>query len=350
MSLFSRAPSALCILRLSAIGDVCHALAAVQQIQQHWPETRIVWVVGKTELQLLSSVPGVEFIPYDKKLGWKGMLALWRKLRDYRFDALLNMQTALRASLLSMGIRADYKIGFGKRRAREGQQWFVNRRIEDPAAPHVLDGFLAFAAYLGVPTGKPQWRLGLKQEDYQGVRHYIDSERKTLIISPCSSKAEKDWLPERYAEVADFAYEQGMKVILCASPAARELKMVAEIERLCRFRPLSLAGKTSLKQLAALIDMADLVIAPDSGPAHIATVQGTPVIGLYAYHNPLRTGPYNNLDDVISVYESNVMREFGKTSAQLPWATKLKGKNLMAQIQAAEVMQRISEVMQREAS
>ena len=114
--------------------------------------------------------------------------------------------------------------------------------------------------------------------------------------------------------------------------------MVKKIIALCDFEPVDASGKTSLKQLAALIHQADLVISPDSGPAHIATTQGTPVIGLYAYHNPLRTAPYHNLDNVVSVYEENVQKEQGKPSNELPWATKLKGKNLMAEIQVEQVV------------
>ena len=114
--------------------------------------------------------------------------------------------------------------------------------------------------------------------------------------------------------------------------------MLKKIIALCYFQPVDASGKTSLKQLAALIHQANLVISPDSGPAHIATTQGTPVIGLYAYHNPLRTAPYHNLDNVVSVYEENVQKEQGKPSGELPWATKLKGKNLMAEIQVEQVV------------
>ncbi|WP_373099653.1 MULTISPECIES: glycosyltransferase family 9 protein [Pasteurellaceae] len=337
MPLFSQAPQSICILRLSAIGDVCHALAAVQQIQRHWRDTNITWIIGKTEAQLFARVPGIEFIVYDKKSGWQGVLALWKQLKNRRFDALLNMQTAFRASMLSLGIKARYKIGFGQKRSREGQRWFVNRRIEDPQNPHVLDGFLAFAQYLGVPVAPPHWDLGITEADRQTVRGYFDPARKTLLICPCSSKAEKDWLTERYAELVNLAQRHNRQVILCGSAAKREMETAERIAALCDVAPLNLCGKTSLPQFAALIAMADLLIAPDSGPAHIATTQGTPVIGLYAYHNPLRTGPYYNLSEVVSVYEQNARQQFAKPSDQLPWATKLKGKNLMAQIQVADV-------------
>ncbi|WP_424409295.1 glycosyltransferase family 9 protein [Pasteurella sp. PK-2025] len=341
MALFHTAPRALCILRLSAIGDVCHALAVVQQIQRYWQDTKITWIVGKTEAQLLAGIPNVELIVYDKKTGWRGVLTLWKTLRKQRFDALLNMQTALRASVISLGIHAKYKIGFGQQRAREGQWLFTNKRVEDPSNPHVLDGFMAFAHYLGVPTSSPTWQLAISEADRQAVAGYLDPTRKNLLISPCSSKKEKDWLVERYAQVANLANQHHVHVILCASPAPREMAMIEQIKALCDFQPTDLAGKTNLKQLCALIGMVDLVISPDSGPAHMATMQGTNVIGLYAYHNPLRTGPYHNLDNVVSVYEQHVQKEFGKSSDQLPWATKLKGKNLMADISVEAVVNQI---------
>ena len=134
-------------------------------------------------------------------------------------------------------------------------------------------------------------------------------------------------------------------MILSASAAPREQKIIEKITALCDIKPINLAGKTSLKELTALIGMVDLVISPDSAAAHIATSQHTPVIGLYAYHNPLRTGPYNNLANVVSVYEQHAIKEFGKPSAQLPWATKLKGKNLMSDIQVDDVIAQMTHFM-----
>lgn len=338
MTLFSTPPKSICILRLSAIGDVCNALSAVQQIQRYWKDTQITWIVGKTEMQLLQNVKGIRFIPYDKKAGWKGILALWKTLRGEHFDVLLNMQTALRASMISLGIKATYKVGFSKNRAREGQWLFTQHKINEPNNPHVLAGFWAFVEYLGLPVEIPKWDLAIGEKEISAVRQFIDPTRKNLLISPCSSKSEKDWLPARYVEIANIAHQQNINVILCGSSSEREQAIIQKILSLCEFQPVNASGKTSLLELAALIGLADLVLTPDSGPAHIATAQGTPVIGLYAYHNPLRTGPYNNLPEVVSVYEQNVQQEFGKPLSELPWATKLKGKDLMAQITVDSVV------------
>lgn len=344
--LFQQAPTSLCILRLSAIGDVCQALAAVQQIQRHWPQTEITWIVGKVESQLLANIPHIKVITYDKKTGWLGVVRLWNLLKDKQFDALLMMQTALRASVLSLGIKAKYKIGFGVQREREMQRLFINQRISEPQNPHVLSGFIGFANYLGVPTFEPQWDFYITESERQSILPFIDVERKNLIIAPCSSKAEKDWQIERYAAVANYAHQQNMNVIFCASSSLREKQIVSQIIALCQFEPIDLSGKTTLRQLLALIEQVDLVISPDSAAAHLASAVNTPVIGLYAYHNPQRTGPYCYLERVVSVYEQNAQKEFGKSPNQLPWATKLKGKNLMAQIQVTEVIAQMNGLIQ----
>ncbi|POB69133.1 ADP-heptose--LPS heptosyltransferase I, partial [Vibrio vulnificus] len=90
---------------MSAIGDVCHAVAAVQALQRHWPSTKVTWVIGKVEAQLLQGLEGVELIVFDKKQGLDGMKAVWRQLKGHRFDALVHMQLALRASLVTLGIK-----------------------------------------------------------------------------------------------------------------------------------------------------------------------------------------------------------------------------------------------------
>jgi heptosyltransferase I len=84
MPLFSVPPKTLCLIRLSAIGDCVHAVAMVQAIQRQWPQTRIVWIMGKLEAQLLGDLPGINVIPFDKKAGFRGYWQIWRHLRHIR--------------------------------------------------------------------------------------------------------------------------------------------------------------------------------------------------------------------------------------------------------------------------
>ncbi len=337
----------ICILRLSAIGDVCHTLAVVQAIQRQYPTAEITWIIGKTEATLVQGLPNVTLIPYDKKTRWKEIFTLWQKLKDKRFNFLLNLQTAFRASILSLGIKADKKIGFSQDRSREMQHLFINQKVEMTDKIHVLDGQMMFAKAMGVTDLTPKWELPLSDKDRAFSAQFIDRSRKNVVISPCSSKAEKDWLPERYAEIANWLMAQNVNVILVGSPAKNELKTTACIQALAS-NCVNLAGKTNLKQLAALLKQADLVISPDTGSAHIASIQNVPVIGLYAIHNPRRTAPYNDQANVISVYDQAVLDYYGKPWNELPWATKAKAKNnekLMARISVDAVKKKVVEIL-----
>ena len=342
-------PLSLCILRLSAIGDVCHTLAVVQAIQRQYPDAEITWIIGKTEAMLMQDLPNVTLIPFDKKSGWKGVFTIWKQLAHKRFDFLLNMQTAFRASILSLGIKADKKMGFNKDRAREMQWLFTNQKVEQTTSPHVLDGQMMFAKAIGVTDLTPKWQLPIPAEMVEKAKQWLDPMRKNVVISPCSSKAEKDWLIDRYADIANWLMAQNINVILVGSPAKRELEMTTCIQQLAP-NVQNLVGKTSLKELAALLKLADLVLSPDTGSAHIASIQGTPVIGLYAIHNPHRTAPYNDQKNVISVYDEAVQTYYGKPWQELSWATKAKsktGENLMASISVESVKQKIVEILVR---
>src|SRR5512145_3202158 len=99
-------PDSICVLRLSALGDVCHALPVVRTLQDAWPQTRITWIIGALEHKLLGHVPGIEFVVFDKKSGRRGYGDLRTRFAGRRFDVLLHMQLALRASLVAARVPA----------------------------------------------------------------------------------------------------------------------------------------------------------------------------------------------------------------------------------------------------
>ncbi len=180
MPLFNSAPKSVCFLRLSAIGDVCHAIAAVQALQKHWPETKVTWIIGKVEAQLVQGLEGVELIIFDKKAGWTGIQSVWKALKGQRFDALVHMQLALRASIVTLGIRANYKVGFNRERAKEGQWLFTNRKIPDTHSQHVLDSFFSFIHYLGVPRSQPECSCLLIKSIFSSLNRYYKRSRPSL--------------------------------------------------------------------------------------------------------------------------------------------------------------------------
>ena len=347
--------NSICILRLSAIGDVCHAVATVQAIQRHYPNVQITWVIGKVEAMLLADLPGVEFVVFDKKLGIKAYGDLKRKLNGRQFDVLLHMQVALRANLASLVINARRKIGFDWQRAKELHALFMRERIAPQQNPHVLDGFAGFARHLGVPFltepgNQPQWQMPLNDSHRDWARSQLKpAVRGHLVICPAASKAERNWLAARYAAIADYANAEGFAVYLCGGPTALELQLAGEIKQAAQSDIIDLVGKTNLKQLLALLEQASIVLAPDTGPAHMAVTVGTPVVGLYGHSNPDRTGPYLYRADVAEVYHDELQRQTGKTASQLPWGTRVKGSHIMAQIEVETVWQKIQQVIAREA-
>ncbi|WP_199610399.1 glycosyltransferase family 9 protein [Flocculibacter collagenilyticus] len=337
--MFESSPKSICILRLSAIGDVCHAVSTVQAIQRCYPEASITWIIGKVEAALLAGLPGVEFVIFDKKQGKQAYKQLMQDMKGRLFDVLLHMQVAFRANLAAHFIPARTKLGFDKARSKELHSVFINQRIKAQTAPHVLDGFRAFASAIGVPESAPSWQMPLSDDDISFAQQVIPNHKPTLIISPAASKAERNWLPERYAAVAEYASSKGFDVLLCGGPAKLDRALGDDILRHAQCNITDYIGKTSLKQMLALLGRASLVLAPDTGPAHMAVTQGTPVIGLYAHSNPDRTGPYHYRDYVCEVYFKNLQTLTGKTAEQHKPGKRIKGAELMAQIDVEQVIQ-----------
>lgn len=336
--------NSLCLLRLSAIGDVCHAVAMVQAIQRQYPQLKITWVIGKLEYQLLKHLPGIEFVIFDKSQGWRSYLNLHKALKGRRFDILLHMQVALRATLASLAISAKIRVGFDRARAKEGQWLVTNHKVEPLAEPHVLDGFMGFAKAIGVSDITPSWNIPVPHSDTEFAQRQIADGEKVLVICAAASKAERNWLPERYAAVAQHAVNKGYRVILCGGPTALEKTLADDITNACSAKLDNLVGKTSLTQLLALLKRASLVLAPDTGPAHMAVTQGTPVIGLYAHSNPGRTGPYLSQQYVVSAYQEAIASQ---QSGEVKWGTRAKGEHLMALISVEAVIEKFDQVIQQ---
>jgi heptosyltransferase I len=299
-------------------------------------------VIGKLEYQLLKHLPGIEFVIFDKSQGWRSYLNLHKALKGRRFDVLLHMQVALRATLASLAISAKVRVGFDRARAKEGQWLVTNHRVEPLAQPHVLEGFMGFAKAIGVSDITPSWNIPVPQADTEFAQRQIADGEKVLVICAAASKAERNWLPERYAAVAQHAVNKGYRVILCGGPTALEKTLAEDIANACSAKLDNLVGKTSLTQLLALLKRASLVLAPDTGPAHMAVTQGTPVIGLYAHSNPGRTGPYLSQQYVVSAYQEAIASQ---QSGEVKWGTRAKGEYLMALISVEAVIEKFELVV-----
>jgi len=336
------------MLRLSAIGDTCHAAAVLQALQAAWPDTRITWIIGKLEARLMSVIlPGVEFITFDKRSMSGELLRLRKLLAARRFDVLLDLQLSARASLVSMLVRAPVKLGFDRPRARELQWLFTNAHIAPATCEHVLDSFLGFVRALGIEPKPPSWNPVLPPDAARYADHVIPDLRPTLVISPCSSHRLRNWPADRYAAVADHAAIRGMRVVLAGGRSDLERSMGAAIIAAATHSAsiVNQIGKDTLPELLALLAKATVLLSPDSGPVHMATMVGTPVIGLYAATRTARAGPYFSRQWCIDKYDEASRQVYGKPASDIPWTTKIEKPGVMELIEVHEVTTRLDGLM-----
>ncbi len=343
--MFERPPARVCVLRLSALGDVCHTLPVVRTLQAEWPDTELTWVIGKLEAQLLAGLDGVELVVFDKRGGWREFRNLRRRLADRRFDVLLQMQAALRASLLARCIRAPVRLGFDRRRAVDFQWLFTTHRIAAREREHVMDGLFGFTDALGIARRPIRWDIPVPPGDRDWARRELGSHPRVVVISPCSSQRARNyrnWPVSHYEAVARYAGERlGARVVLTGGPSEFERRYARELCAALRPPPLDLIGRTSLKQLLAVLELADVLIGPDSGPVHLANAVGTPVIGLYATSTPLRTGPYHRREWTVNAYPEALLAEQGKRVEEVRWGRRVRDPAAMERIAVEAVTERL---------
>ncbi len=372
-------PKSLCVLRLSALGDCINAFGVIGALNKQYPDLKLSWVIDKRFAPLFKDEQGQDLVPLHtvdfKNQGLKTVLALKKELSSERFDILLNMQTSIKASLCSLAIKAQDKYGYDSERSREGQRFFINHQVPSPENKHVLSGFLAFAQSCNLPVDKPYWDFKLAPELIEKMQTIIGSDKfmalspcsavqsknwnscnlpvdkpywdfklapeliekmqtiigsdKFMALSPCSAVQSKNWNIQGNIAMANYAYEQGFKVVLIGGPSQIEMQTCNIIAEQCP-HCLNLCGKTNLRELAALLSLSSIVLSPDSGSMHLASALNTPVIGLFARHDDKRVGPWNFMDLNVSVYEQLAKQELnGQT---IPWRYRVKQDQAMDNI------------------
>ncbi len=336
----------ICILRLSAIGDVTHVIPVIRAIRQQWPDAEITWVCGKFEYKLLKVFENIRFVIFDKKKGFKAYRELWAELKSENFDLLLQMQVAARANIASLGIKAKVRLGWDKARSRDFHHFFINHRISSHNQQHQVQGFLEFARELGVQVNEPEWKIPVTESAKTFANKYIKQHKKVLVISACSSHKLRNWFADRYAKLADYAIEKyDMQVILSGGPSELEINMANDITHYMKNEALNLVGQDTLEQLVGLLSKATVVVSPDSGPAHIANAVGVPVIGLYACTWSKRSGPYNSLEYCVDKFELATKKVLNKSASELRWGAKVEVPGVMELIEVDEVCQKLDEVL-----
>jgi len=333
------------VLRLSAIGDTCHALAVIRRLQDNWPDIRITWIIGKTEALLMSDIAGIEFIIFDKSKGRQAYGQVSKQLSGRRFDLALCMHASMRANLLCRKIPSPIRLGYDRERARDFQWLFTNRRIPAAKKEHVLEAMMSFATAAGAESRDLRWDIPIPDSARQFSDQFVEAGKPLVVISPCSSQRSRNY---RNWSVADYAgtilhlqHHHGCTVVLTGGNSEVEQEYGEALATDAMKPVANLVGKTSLKELFALISAADLVICPDSGPAHMATASGTPVISLFATSNPDRTGPYLSRSLTVNRYPEAARKYLHRGVDALRWGQRVRHRDAMGLITIDDVTSKI---------
>jgi heptosyltransferase I len=298
-------PDNICIVMMSAVGDAVHVLPVINALKRANPRTRITWVLQPGPATLVRGHRSVdEIIIFDRARGWRAFAGVRSELAKRRFDLVINLQVYFKAGIVTAFTRAPIKLGFDRSRARDFNWLFTSTKIPAHALQHVQDQYFEFLGALGVSSEPVEWDLGPWPDERAWQAQFLTSvNRPVASIVIATSKPEKDWIPERWAEVADALYlRYGMQVVLVGGTSERERAAERIVMERASHKPRSELG-SGLRKLVSILDASSLVLSPDTGPLHMSVALDRPVISLMGYTNPKRTGPYRKFHDLmIDVY------------------------------------------------
>jgi heptosyltransferase I len=289
---------------LSAIGDAVHVLPVANSLKRAWPDCRITWIIQPVPHLLVRGHPAIdEFILFHRKRGIGALGAytqLRRYVRDRRFDLVLALQVYFKAGLITGIVPATRKVGFDRARARDLNWLFTNDRIPARPVQHVQDQYFEFVEHLGIDPRPAEWRIRLSDAEREAqARFFGDVDQPTCAVVVGTSKLEKNWQPDGYSQILDaLRFTYGLQPVLVGGPSAVEREIADRILARTRSKPIDALGD-DLRKLIYILDGSALCISPDTGPLHISRALETPVIGLYGYTNPKRTGPYRAYEDLV---------------------------------------------------
>lgn len=335
-------PKSICIVRLSALGDVLMLVPLIRTLQANFPQATITWIISRPAFDLVEGMDGVEFVVIDKPNGVGDYWGFWKQMHKRRFDVLLATQASFRANLLYALIHAKRKIGYDSLRAKDGHGWFVHETIQ-PGCDHTLDGFLKFADAINVRVKDIRWDLPIGEAEQTWARQQIPyGTGPILLVNPAASKPERSWMVERYVEVIRYAQKRWQaQVVLTGGPGEYDKQLGEQIA--IQVPVINLIGKTKPKQLLALISQADVLLCPDTGPSHMATAVSTPVIALHAVTSSDVSGPYAYRHLSVDCYPEAVQTILKKTPETNVWGTHAHGSETMKLVSVDAVIAKLEQ-------
>ncbi|MDB5303165.1 MAG: ADP-heptose:LPS heptosyltransferase [Phycisphaerales bacterium] len=301
---FASPPQRILIIKPSAIGDIVHALPVLSLLRRRWPEAHVSWVVTTACGGLLDGHPLLdEVIPFERRRygkGWRkpsaaaGLFQFTRSLRERQFDLVIDLQGLFRSGWLAAKTRAPVRVGPSE--AREFGWMFYTHRVRTGFPEgQAVERYLNIAEALGLGRGPVEFVFPTNDEDRRFVDGLVTPGIRYAVFFPGANWVTKRWPPEKFAAcVAPLRDRYGLQSVVAGGGG--DSAIAAHIPG-----TIDLTGKTNLRQLVALLERADLVIANDTGPMHIAAALGRPLVTMYGPTSPFRTGPFGRLDSVVQL-------------------------------------------------
>ncbi len=334
-------PRRVCVVMLSALGDTVHALPVVTALKAHDPAVHVTWILQPGPALLVRGHAAVdEILVFHRSRGWRGFRDLRRELRARRFDVVLALQPYFKAGLITWMARAPVKLGFDIARSRDLNWLFTTRRIPRRAQRHLQDQFFEFLDALGVPHGAPDWGLTPGDAEREVARRLLGEARRPVVgFVVATSRREKNWKPERYAELASrLGRDLGASCVLLGAATPHERAAADAILAAADPRPIDALG-SGLRNLLGLLEACDVVVSPDTGPFHMCVAMNVPAVGLYGFTNPKRVGPYQRFGDLLIDAYGNPGEDYPASGAYRP--------GRMARITTEQVFEKVQVALRK---
>ena len=293
------------ILRMGALGDIVHTLPAVAALRQSFPRAQIDWLVDSKWSPVLEGNPdATKIIPIDRR-NWRNVFATIRQLRAARYTIALDFQSLYRSAILARLSGAPRRVGFDAKYAREGGAALFYTEKVTPHRLHKVEHNIELVESVGARAEEIRFWLPTSREAREHVDRVLAAHGVTdfFVLSPGGGWASKCWPAERYGALHRALVERyGWRGVISFGPGERGLAEIVRCEACLPGQaasPEPLVELFDLPQLIALLRRAKLVVAADTGPLHLASALGTPVVGLYGPTDPARNGPFSKHDVVI---------------------------------------------------
>jgi lipopolysaccharide heptosyltransferase I len=299
------------VVRLSSVGDLVHTLPAVSALRRRFPDARIDWLVESRHRDVLLENPDVDRILEVDTLGWRRRLLAprtWKEIRasiasirDRRYDLVLDLQGTMKSSVAAFLARSPRRIGFAASHLKEtpAALLYTERVRPNGTRPHVIDRQLYLLRPLGIETEERAFPLVVPEAEKAASATVLESLglRDFVIVNPGGAWITKRWSPVELGRLA-AAIEKEWKLpsLVLWGPGEEEMaRTVVEASS----GSARLAPKTTLREMIPYLERARLFVSGDTGPMHLASARGVPVVGIFGPTDPARNGPFGTGDEVV---------------------------------------------------